>query len=116
MKNLILSALIVLCGYSLNAQETYTINGTSYELKTEVNGTIDLLWNVIDGEYRYFVKKGTTIQELVNTKTENGDYNEEYLSTLKAVTSDATVSYDDVKLLLYSLKDFFNIYNYNSST
>jgi len=95
MKNLILSALLVLCGYLVSAQETYKINGESYELKKEVSGTIDLLWNIIDNEYRYFVN------------------NEEYLATLKSVTSDASASitYDDVKLLLYSLKDFTNSYN-----
>jgi len=38
------------------SQETYTINGEELSLKTEVNGTLDLLWNNINGEFRYFVR------------------------------------------------------------
>ena len=36
---------------------TYNVDGTFYDLKSEVSGTIDLLWNIIDNEYRYFIKK-----------------------------------------------------------
>lgn len=101
----------MLCVINTNAQDTYTINGETYQLKTEVNGSIDLLWNIIDGQYRYFIKKDNSIEELVNTKGSDGTYQEQYISTLKSFSSDATISYDKVKLLLYSLKDFVNEYN-----
>ena len=100
----------MLCAFQLNAQQTYTVNGESYELKTEVNGTVTLLWNIIDSEYRYFVSKNNTIKELVNTK-QDGKYNEEYIATLKEFTADGTVDDSQVKLLLYSLKNYINEYN-----
>ena len=37
-------------------QETYTVNGETLQLKTEIDGKLDLLWNTFDGEYRYFVR------------------------------------------------------------
>ena len=101
----------MLCALQINAQETYTVNGESYELKTEVDGTVNLLWNIIDNQYRYFIRKDNTIKELVNTKNEDRKYKEEYKATLKEFTADADMNYDKVKLLLYSLKDFINEYN-----
>mgnify|MGYP000267953113 CR=1 FL=1 len=54
------------------AQQTYTLNNETLELKTEVEGNIDLLWNIFDGKYRYFVRdKDGDIQELVNTKNKD---------------------------------------------
>ena len=50
------------------SQQEYTIDGQTYILKTEVKGPINLLWNSIDNEYRYFIKKGSSITELKNTK------------------------------------------------
>jgi len=100
----------MLCAIQLNAQQTYTINGESYELKTEVSGTVNLLWNIIDNEYRYFISKDNAIKELANTK-QDGKYNEEYIVTLKEFTPDGKVDYSKVKLLLYSLKNFVNTYN-----
>jgi hypothetical protein len=92
------------------AQETYTVNGESYTLKTEVNGTLTLLWNSIEGEYRYFAKKGNTITELKNTKT-NGSYQEEFKESLQLLTSDNPVPTTKVNLTLPSLKKYVNTYN-----
>ncbi len=95
---------------TLQAQQQYTVDGQTYTLNTEVEGTLTLLWNSIDGEYRYFSKKGNDIQELKNTK-QNGDYQEEYKETLKQQTSDDAVSTEKVKLTLPSLSAFFVEYN-----
>ncbi len=111
MKTILITALVILCAIQLNAQQAYTVNGESYELKTEVSGTMGLLWNIIDREYRYFVTKDGAIKELINTKNESGKYNQEYIATLKEFTADADLNYDKVKLLLFSLKDFVNAYN-----
>ena len=48
MKHLIL--LLSLCFASLCiAQQSYTIKNETLELNTEVDGTLDLLWNSFDG-------------------------------------------------------------------
>ncbi|WP_026451257.1 hypothetical protein [Aequorivita capsosiphonis] len=95
---------------SLQAQQEYSVDAQTYTLKTEVEGSLTLLWNTIDGEYRYFSKKDDTIVELKNTK-QNGEYQEEYKTTLKQQTSDAPVSTEKVKLTLPSLHSFFATYN-----
>lgn len=93
------------------AQSNYTIQGETYELKTEVSGTIDLLWNVIDGKYRYFVKKDGLIKELTNTRGGDKKYKEEYKVTLQEFTSEIVLLTDDLKLTLPSLRDYINDYN-----
>lgn len=95
---------------ALHAQQQYTVDGQTYNLNTEVEGTLTLLWNTVNGEYRYFSKKGNDIAELKNTK-QNGDYQEEYKEILKQQTSDAAVSTNKVKLTLPSLHNFFAEYN-----
>src|SRR5690606_34075792 len=95
---------------TIQAQQEYTVDGQTYSLNTEVEGSLTLLWNSINGEYRYFSKKGNEIVELKNTK-QNGDYQEEYKDILKQQTSDAAVSTEDLKLTLPSLHDFFVEYN-----
>lgn len=108
--------LFLLCGLllslsSITAQtDSYTVNNQSYELKTEVEGTITLLWNTFSQEYRYFAKKGTTITELTNTK-EGKKYQDEYKKQLQQLTSDTDIATDNVKLTLASLRRFFNDYN-----
>ncbi|MBK5212555.1 MAG: hypothetical protein JJE55_02700 [Flavobacteriaceae bacterium] len=95
---------------TLQAQQQYTVNGQTYTLITEVDGPLTLLWNTVDGEYRYFSKKGNDIEELKNTK-QNGDYQEEYKETLKQQTSDMAISTEKVKLTLSGLHAFFVEYN-----
>lgn len=93
-----------------SAQQQYTVGGEQYVLNTEVDGALTLLWGIIDGEYRYFLKKENEIIELKNTR-ENGDYLEEYKTTLQQQTADASIKTDKLKLTLPDLRDFFNTYN-----
>lgn len=112
MKRLLLSLCgLFLCLNALNAQtNTYTVNGQSYELQTEVEGPMTLLWNVIDQEYRYFIKKGNEVTALENTKVD-GKYQAEYLGTLQALTKDAKTDTNRLRLTLGSLRKFVNDYN-----
>ena len=112
MKNLLSYLLLafLLLATTGNAQETYTIAGNTIELKTEVEGAITLLWNTIDNEYRYFLKKGDEIIELKNTRVD-GKYQEEYKQVLEEQTRDESVSVDKLKLTTSSLKLFFVEYN-----
>ena len=111
MKNYILSFALCFITFTSLSQETYTVNGNSYELKTEVSGSIDLLWNIIDGNYRYFAKKGDAIVELTNTKDDNNDYKEEYKTILEGITTETSLSASKVKLTLESLRDYIETYN-----
>lgn len=95
---------------AMAAQEKYTVDGETYTLKTDVKGPLTLLWNIIDGEYRYFSKKDMSIRELTNTK-ENGKYQEEFKEVLQLQTADAPVATDKVRLTLPSLHTFFVEYN-----
>lgn len=101
--------LIVSSG-NLQAQQEYIVDGENYNLNTEVEGSLTLLWNIIDGEYRYFSKKGNEIEELKNTK-QDGDYQVEYKVVLQQQTMDAPVSTEKLKLTLPSLHSFFAEYN-----
>ncbi|GAB4160428.1 MAG: hypothetical protein Tsb0033_16380 [Winogradskyella sp.] len=107
----ILIAILFLLAFQLNySQQTYTVNGESLELKTEIDGQIDLLWNVIDGQFRYFVRTNDgTLTELKNTKDDNNNYQEEYKSTLGNLTNG--MSTDKLKLTLYSLRNYIDSYN-----
>ncbi len=96
-----------------NAQQSYTVDGKEYQLKSEISGTLELLWNTIDGEFRYFIKKGSEITELTNTRDSNNKYQEEYKGVLQNLTDGNGSSTQDVKLTLPSLRDF--VYNYNKS-
>ncbi|WP_431110668.1 hypothetical protein [Winogradskyella poriferorum] len=112
----ILIAMLFCLAFQLNySQETYTVNGETLELKTEIDGKLDLLWNVIDGKYRYFVKtEDGTITELKNTKDDNNDYQEEYKSTLSSLTNGNST--DKLKLTLYSLRNYIDSYNASVDT
>lgn len=100
-------------GFLSFSQQSYTINNETIELKTAIEGNLDLLWTIDNGTYRYFVRtESGNIQELVNTK--DGDtrkYQEEYKTVLKNLTEGYGVSTENVNLTLYSLENFFNTYN-----
>lgn len=115
MKKLLL-ILCLLLGYtSLKAQETYSVNGETLQLKTEVDGNLDLLWNIIDNEYRYFIRTSDgRITELVNTRDVNDNYQQEYKTTLENATSG--MSADKVNLTLPSLISYFDAYNKSQDT
>ena len=108
MKHLIL--LLSLCFASLSiAQQSYTINNETLELNTEVDGTLDLLWNSFDGQFRYFVKDANNkITELKNTKGTDNKYQNEYQATLTDLTG---MNASKTKFTLFSLKQFINKYN-----
>ena len=111
MKKILFLILFVIFSFSALAQKQYTISGDTYELKTEVNGTIDLLWNIFDRKYRYFVRKDSIITELVNTKGNTKKFQKEYKVTLNNLTKGSGLSTDKVNLTLYSLRNFINEYN-----
>ncbi|WP_299339022.1 hypothetical protein [uncultured Psychroserpens sp.] len=94
----------------LEAQETYTVDGEQLVLKNEVDGKLDLLWNIIDGNYRYFVRtESNRIIELKNTK-KDGKFQEEYKTLLTELT-DESMSTKRLNLTLFSLKEFIDTYN-----
>lgn len=96
----------------MTAQETHTIKGETLQLKTEVDGKLDLLWNIIDNEYRYFIRASdNTITELLNTRNDNDSYQEEYKTTLTNATVGSGMNTDKVNLTLPSLITFIETYN-----
>ncbi len=104
--------LLLFCTFSgAFSQKDYTVNDKTYQLKTEVDGTIDLLWNIIDGNYRYFIAKDDKIEELTNTKSVNGSYQQEYINTLQQLTGKSDINSKELKLTLPSLRNFINSYN-----
>ncbi|WP_045475346.1 hypothetical protein [Winogradskyella sp. PG-2] len=110
MKKLLLLLVIGFIFQFNYSQERYTINGETLELKTEIDGKLDLLWNIIDNEYRYFVRTDDgSILELKNTKGDNNKYQEEYKSTLSDLTNGQSA--DKLKLTLYSLRNYIDKYN-----
>ncbi len=112
MKTLLSFALVslFLIVTKTNAQDQYTVDGKQYSLFTEIEGPLTLLWNTVDGEYRYFSKKGDAILELTNNKV-NGKFQEEYKETLTLQTSDASISVEKLNLTRPSLSSFFVLYN-----
>ncbi|WP_299272991.1 hypothetical protein [uncultured Psychroserpens sp.] len=92
------------------AQETFIVNDEQLVLKNEVDGKLDLLWNIIDGKYRYFVRtEGNKIIELKNTK-KDGKFQQEYKALLNELT-DASMDTKRLNLTLFSLKEFIDEYN-----
>ena len=74
-----------------------------------------LLWNIIDGKYRYFVKtEDNSITELTNTK-QDGKYQEEYKTTLESLTNNA-IPTKRLKLTLFSLREYIDSYNASVDT
>lgn len=110
MKSFFLALGIILLTSTVKAQEKYFVGGETYLLKTEVEGSLTLLWNIIDDEYRYFLQKGPALVELKNTQ-QNGKYQEEYKSVLQEMTADAEIPTQRVNLSLPSLHDFVVKYN-----
>lgn len=112
MKTLLSFALVslFLIVTTVNAQEQYTVDGNQHSLFTEIEGPLTLLWNTIDGEYRYFSKKGDIILELTNTKVD-GKFQEGFKKTLTLQTSDTSLSVEKVNLTRPSLSSFFVLYN-----
>lgn len=93
------------------AQMTHTIDGKPYELTEEITGNASLFYAIIEGEYRYFIKKNDALTELTNTKDENGTYQNEYKEILSILTADAGMDISKVNLTLGSLKTYVDNYN-----
>ena len=55
MKKVLFLLVLTTCSFSVSAQQKHTINGKNYELKTAVEGHLNLLWNIVDKQFRYFV-------------------------------------------------------------
>lgn len=107
----LLTLLIALFLFNLsNAQENYSYQGKEYSLIKTVDGELDLLYNIIDGEYRYFISRNENLEELINTK-ENGKYAEQYKTTLQTFANDENISTQRVNLTLSSLQEFIITYN-----
>jgi hypothetical protein len=110
MKKLLFTIIISGVFQIVTAQQRYTINTETLELKTEVEGELDLLWNIIDNQYRYFIRSSDgIITELTNTQGSDNTFQDEYKAVLSRLTNG--MSTEKVKLTLYSLKDFINRYN-----
>jgi len=112
MKTLLSCTIVALFFFvtSLHAQQQYTVDGKEFTLNTEVDGKLTLLWNVIDGEYRYFSKKENDIRELKNTKVD-GKYQEEFKETLRGQTSNTSVDLSNAKFTRPGLSKLFVAYN-----
>jgi hypothetical protein len=109
MKQILLSILLCFAFQINYSQETYTIDGETIELKTEIEGRLDLLWNVTNGEFRYFVRtEDGSITELKNTRSE-GQFLEEYKVTLNALADG--IPAQKVKFRLYNLMHYIDTYN-----
>lgn len=112
MKRFFLIIGVLLMFIQLKAQKTYNVNGQDLVLKTEVEGELDLLWNIIDNQYRYFVQTSDgNIIELTNTKDANNNYQEEYKTVLAELTSGSTFDMKKLSLTLFELRDFLDKYN-----
>ncbi len=111
MKRVVLLIFSLLLTYGIHAQEVYTVDGEEYVLKLDVDGVLDLLWNGFDGEFRYFVRKDGQISELLNTRGEDGKYQQQYKGLLAELTKGSNLSTDKTKFTLYSLRQFVLDYN-----
>lgn len=112
MKKTVLFYLLFLFFTLSFSQNSYTIGNETLELTTEVEGKIDLLWTITNGQYRYFIRtEDGKFTELKNTKNSDNKYTESYKNTLKTLTATSGLSTDKVKLTTYSLKRFVDRYN-----
>lgn len=111
MKKIVLITVFLLSSLFVNAQETYTIDGLTIQLKTATEGELDLLWNIIDSQYRYFVKtEDNQLLELINTQNDNKEYQEQFKATLKDITNN-NIDVSQVDMTLPSLVRFIEQYN-----
>ena len=109
LKLLLITLLLAFSGQSF-AQDSHSINGEQLTLKTEVTGTITLLWNTFNKEYRYFALKDGKYYELTNTRV-HGKFQDQYKDTLSVLTAGSGLSTDRVRLTLAGLRSFINDYN-----
>ncbi|SHI42388.1 hypothetical protein SAMN04488096_101544 [Mesonia phycicola] len=112
MKKFIAIICFAVVSVSMYAQKQFTIDNENLELFTAVEGDITLLWNTIDGKYRYFVVKKDKTYELTNTRGgEKNKFQSEYKEILNNITPETGFPTDNVKLTLGSLKKYVNSHN-----
>ncbi len=106
----ILVLILLCCAFQHNySQDNYTVNGETLQLKTEIEGQLDLLWNVSGNTYRYFVRtEAGVITELKNTKSE-GNEHEDYKITLEELTNGLPAK--RLKFRLYNLMHYIDTHN-----
>jgi hypothetical protein len=108
MKKIVLIFLVALLS-QWHYGQNITYQYESFQLKQDIEGKLDLLWNVIDDEFRYFVKtEDDTVIELKNTRGAANKYQEEYKTVLNDLTGWDT---SKLKLTLGSLRQFIDDYN-----
>ena len=110
-KHVYIFAFLVFFLNTITAQMSHTIDGKAYDLTEEITGKASLFYAIVDGEYRYFIKKENQLTELSNTRDENGKYQEEYKEILNILTADGGLDFSKVNLTLPSLKDYIDQYN-----
>lgn len=112
MRHPLIAALLFFTCFTFFAQTDYQIDNETLTLETEVEGKLDLLWNVSDKKFRYFIKtESGDIVELLNTRGEDKRYQEQYKTVLKSLTSAPMKKVDKVNLTLFDLREFLNDYN-----
>ncbi|WP_281763563.1 hypothetical protein [Neptunitalea lumnitzerae] len=118
MRNTLVSLLVCLMSLIGFAQETHTVNGTSVTMEAEVEGPMSLYVSKENYTYRYFIAKGDTFYELVNTQDASGTYQFEYKAVLKEQTSDVEldVNIERTTLTITSLKKVVLAYNRQKDT
>ena len=106
MKRLLFALVFFVTSLSFS-QQNYTVNRESLSLFAEASGTLTLLWNSFDGNYRYFIKDGNEIEELKNTKA-NGVYQEDYKAELQKHTATDVSNVRFTKPDLVKIIDSYN--------
>ena len=109
MKRLLV-LICILCSFYSFAQQNYSVNGQDISLFTAVEGKLSLLWNTIDGEYQYFLKKDNELIPLKNTK-KGRMYLGEYKETLRKYTQLDAVRVKFTKPSLSKIIDEYNQLN-----
>lgn len=112
MKKFSLAICLLISFWFYGQTTSVTIDGNTIDLKIEVEGDLDLLWTIIDSEYRYFVRSTDgTITELTSTRNSENKYQYEYIKTLEELTKAQNLSAAKVKLTVPSLRGYLDNYN-----
>lgn len=94
----------MLCFSKNYSQENYTINGKTHQLKTEIEGQLDLLQTISGNTYRYFIRtEDGVITEFKNTRFQGNDH-ENHKITIEKLTNG--LSTKRLKFRLYNLMHY----------
>ncbi len=103
MKHFAFFILVLISCSSVIAQEIYTVNGESLELKSEADGKIDFLYMIEGRGFRYFLK--TENDPFIELKAED------FKEVLANLTSDTNLTPDKVKFTRIGIKKYIDAYN-----